>query len=92
VGEGVGVGVGVGGTGVGVGVGNGVGVGVGAGTGVGVGIRLKLAVTLRDWSIGTEQLPVPVQSPENPENTYPEDGCAVTETRSPWLCSVVSGG
>ncbi len=56
---------------VGVGVGVSEVPGPGA-TGVGIGataIFLKLAVTLWPESIKTEQLPVPEQSPEKPENS-----------------------
>ena len=66
-GVGVGAGVGVAGTVVG-------GIGVGAAVGVGVGTLVNLAVTSRDWSIKTEQLPLPEQSPENPAKKKPGDG------------------
>jgi hypothetical protein len=45
----------------------------------------KLAVTVLFASIVTWQVPVPVQSPLQPEKIYPELGVAVTVTASPWL-------
>ena len=45
--------------------------------------RLNVAMTVRAWLIVTTQLPVPVHAPDQPANTDPTAGVAVSVTTVP---------